>query len=125
LIDDDSDAEWCAATERSDHEEPTKRKILRNWIMKEMKHDGGRFSQGATSVAESEAMSFLQTSDNGNATNAALNKLRQQKSLNRNKRVEKSLVSLTAPPVQALHLNVRAVNTFNHQLWNKVVRRCC
>jgi hypothetical protein len=93
--------------------------------MKEMKNDGGRFLQGATSVAESETMSFLQTSDNGNAKKAVLNKLRQQKSLNRNKRVEKSLVSLTAPPVQALHLNVRAVNIFNHQLWNKVVRRCC
>jgi hypothetical protein len=86
LIDDDSVAKWCAATERPD-EELTKCKVLRDWIAKEMKNNGGRFLQGATSVAKSEAMSFSQTS-NGDAKNAVLNKLRQQKSLNGNKRIQ-------------------------------------
>ena len=87
LIDDDSVAKWCAATERPD-EELTKRKILRDWIIKEMKSNGGRFLQGATSIAESGApISFSQPSD-GDAKNAVLNKLRQQKSPNGNKRCQ-------------------------------------
>jgi hypothetical protein len=84
LIDDDSIAKWWAAAEMPD-EELTKRKILRDWIIKEMKSNGGRFLHCAASAAESEAVSFSQISD-GDAKNAVLNKLRQQKSLNGKKR---------------------------------------
>jgi hypothetical protein len=42
LIDDDSTAKWCAATEMPE-EELTKCKILRHWIVKEMKNNAGRF----------------------------------------------------------------------------------
>jgi hypothetical protein len=98
LIDDNSVAKWCPSTERPD-EELTKRKILRNRIIKEIKNNGGRFLQGATSVAESEATSFLQTS-NSDAKN--------NKSASTETREWRRVVSLTAPPVQALHLNIRA-----------------
>jgi hypothetical protein len=78
LEEEHSTAKWCAATEMPE-EELTKCKILLDWIVKEMKNNGGRFLQGATSTAASDAISFSQFSK-GDAKNAVMNKLRQQKS---------------------------------------------
>jgi hypothetical protein len=51
-----------------------------------MKSNEGRFLHCAASAAEIEAVSFSSQISDGDAKNAVLNKLRQQKSLNGNKR---------------------------------------
>jgi hypothetical protein len=82
IIDDESIAKWCATTDMPE-EQLKKCKTLLDWIAKETKKNRGRFLRGAT--AENESMSFLQIAES-DAKNAAMNKLRQQKSVSGNKR---------------------------------------